>query len=448
VVCLRLSLSFVTRSGLISSAVALAVGCNGSSSTNTGVGDLVFVINGPAAAVNVAGPNAYSQNLSASGTLATIATGQYVITANPAPVPDPIVSQVDTGVVLFDVTGDSGSSITMTLNNNTIDTIVVNYGPRPGSGYLYTSSQTTTVLNRINGYYSQQLQDLGSAGSPASAISVDGRPGQGAPGPLAVDLSGDLWVGTQTGQISEYPYSQLLTGTTTGPTGTTNTVPAAVLAMAFDPAGNLWVAIPGEVLEFTAGNLGGTPKPYPVPQLTSAPAGLAFDNLGNLWVAESGTGTLTQLGSAYLAGTGGSPIVASTGQPVSAPLFDSQGRLWVVATNNVVLGYSALQSENFTSTTTPATSFAINTSGTATAAAFDNGLDLWVAEGSNVVEISSTVLTTGGTQTPIATLTAASGLSNTTGLTFLPKGQFLPLAGSHVAPVLTSKGHRLGRAGL
>lgn len=444
-VCLRLSLSFAVRLGLVSAAVALAVGCNGSSSTTTGVGDLVFVINGPAAAVNVAGPNAYTQNLSASGTLATIATGQYVITANPAPVPDPVVSQVDTGVVLFDVTGDSGKSITITLNNNTIDTIVVNYGPRPGSGYLYTTSQTTTTLNRINGYYSQQLQDLGSAGSPLSTISVDGRPGQGPPGPIAIDASGDVWVGTTTGQLSEYPYSQFLNGTTTGPTGTTMTLTSAPLAFAFDPAGNLWIAIAGQLLKAPANALGSPSALFNVPQLSGAPAGMAFDNLGNLWIAESGTGTLIQFGSAVLASTGGTAdtaIVASTGQPVSAPLFDSQGRLWVVATNNVVLGYSALQSENFTSTTTPATSFTINTSGTATAAAFDNSLDMWVAEGSDVVEISANALINGGTQTPIATLTPTSGLSNTTGLALSPKGQFLPLAGSRVAPILTSKGRR------
>ena len=58
---------------------------------------------------------------------------------------------------------------------------------------------------------------------------------------------------------------------------------------------------------------------------------------------------------------------------------------------------------------------------------------------------SCNVLQTGGTQTPIATLNQVSGLGNTTGLAFNPKGQFLPLAGSRVAPVLTSKGRRLGR---
>lgn len=429
--------------------MALAVGCNGTSSTNTGVGDLVFVFNPTgAAAVNVAGPNAYTQNLSASGVLATIATGQYVITANPAPVPDPIVSQVDTGQLVATSTGQSGQSITITLNNNTIDTIVVNYFRRPGSGYLYTTSLNTTTLNRINGFSSSQLQNLGGGGpDSASAVSVDGRPGQGPPGPLAVDLSGNLWVGTTTGQISQYPYGQFLHGTTTGPTGITNSVPTAVLAMAFDPAGNLWVVVQGQVIKYKAAALSGAPADtFNVNQLTGAPAGAAFDNLGNLFISESGTGTLIQLGSARLARSGGSAdtnIVASTGQPVTSPLFDSQGRLWVVAENNVVLGYSALSAENFTSTTTPATSFTINTSGTATAAAFDNSLDMWVAEGSDVIEISPLALQTGGTQTPIATLHQQPGLGNTTGLAFLPKGQFLPLAGSRVAPVLTSKGRRL-----
>ena len=142
-------------SAVIAGLVVAAAACNSSSSTNTGAGDIVLVISVPTggnAAVAVQGPNSFAQTLTATGTLATIATGQYVITAGPARVGDPIVSQIDTGVVILP-SGDSGVSQTLTLNNNTIDTIIVNYGPRPGSGFLWLTSTGNNATNRINGFY-------------------------------------------------------------------------------------------------------------------------------------------------------------------------------------------------------------------------------------------------------------------------------------------------------
>jgi sugar lactone lactonase YvrE len=441
VVCLR-PLRVAFMSGLIATGLLFAAACNSSSSTSTGVGDIIVVVNVPTGGsgdVNVAGPSGYSQNLTATGTLATIATGQYVITAKPARVGDPIVSQVDTGVAFYDVTGDSGTTLTVTLNNNAIDTIVVNYAPRPASGFLFTTSQTSNALNRINGYYSVQLQDLPSAGSPSATVSVDGRPGQGVPGPIAIDPTGNVWVATQSNQISEYLYGQFTLGTTTGPTGTQFTVIAAPTSIAFDAAGDLYVAVPGEIVEYPSAGLSGgmSGDTLIIPQLTAGPAGIAFDNTGNLWVAASASGALIELTTQRLAGSGGtadSNIVALTGTSVVAPAFDPSGRLWVVTTSNTILGYSASQTETFTSATTPSLTVTVNSTGTPSAAAFDNSQDIWIAEGSSVAELTFAELTAGGSQTPTATLTPCCSLANTTGLAFNPKGQFLPLAGAHTTP--------------
>jgi sugar lactone lactonase YvrE len=459
VLCLRPFRSTL-MAGLLSTGLLAAAACNSSSSTNTGIGDLVIVINVPTGGsgdVNVAGPSAYTQDLTATGTLASIATGQYVITAKPARVGDPIVSQTDTGVAFYDVNGTSGTTLTITLNNNTIDTIVVNYAPRPGSGFLWTTSQTSTTLNRINGYYSLQLQDLASAGSPAATVSVDGRPTQGPPGPIAIDPTGNVWVATTTGQISEYLYGQLLLGTTTGPGGSKfllpGTPPATPLAMAFDPAGDLWIAVTGEVVEYPAAGLptGTSINTVSVPELAAGPAGMAFDNLGNLWIASSASGAIIQLTSARLIpGSGDTTnIVATTGSPVVAPVLDPSGRLWVVTTANTILGYSAQQTTSFSSTTTPSQTVTINASGAPSAAAFDNSQDLWIAEGTGVTELTFNQLTTAGPETPVATLTPCCGLANTTGLAFNPKGQFLPLAGQRTPAVVqsTKKSSALRRPG-
>jgi hypothetical protein len=449
VLCLR-----PFRLAILAGLVITAAACNSSSSTSTGIGDLVIIINVPTggnAAVAVAGPNAYAQTLTATGTLAAIATGTYVITAGPARVSDPIVSQVDTGVLITS-SGQSGTSATITLNNNSIDTITVNYGPRPGSGFLWITSTGNNGLNRINGFFSQQLQNFKPTDLPT--VSVDGRPGQGAPGPIAVDLSGNLWVATATGVIGQYQYGQLLKGTTAGPSGKQLTVaPNVPLAMAFDPAGNLWVAYgfadSGEVVEYPASSLASGSATaltsITVPSLLAGPAGMAFDNTGNLWVASSASGTLIELTSALLSKTGGSQIAAPFPGAV-APAFDPSGRLWVVTTANTILGFAAEQTSFFTPTTTPSEVVTVTTTGTPTAAAFDNSQDIWITEGASntLIELTSTQIQNGGTQAPAGTFTPPVP-TDLMGLAFNPKGQFLPLAGQHAPPapsIITSHGVR------
>jgi hypothetical protein len=90
----------------------------------------------------------------------------------------------------------------------------------------------------------------------------------------------------------------------------------------------------------------------------------------------------------------------------------------------------------------------IATSGNPTAAAFDNSQDLWVAEGAGntVVEVTFNQLTSGGSQAPVATIRPP--VPNITGMAFNPKGQFLPLAGSHTVPALSSGTiHHVGSPG-
>ncbi|HWZ60392.1 MAG TPA: hypothetical protein VNW46_15540 [Gemmatimonadaceae bacterium] len=417
--------------------------------------ELVVEINVPTAGnadVNIAGPNAFNTDMAASGTLLALATGTYVITVHPARVGDPIVSQVDTG--LASATGaTTGKTLSITLNNNTIDTVVVNYAPRPGSGFLWTASAASNAVNRINGYVSQQLQNLPSLGSPTPTVSVDGLPGQGTPGPLAFDQSGNLWVGTASNTINEYQYGQFTLGTTTGPSGTSFSVPDTPTAMAFDAAGNLWVAFSntGFVRQYLGSTLGGTPTKKAEIQLsalTAGPAGLAFDNFGNLWVTASTSGSIVELPALALSGdTASHAVVLHNAQTagVVAPAFDPLGRLWVVTTSNTILGFSADQTTNFSSTTTPSTTVTISTTGSPRAAAFDNNQDLWIAEGTanTVVELTSAQVLAGGTQTPLTALSSISAFSNTVGMAFNAKGQFVPLAGQRAPSIITSKGRRV-----
>jgi sugar lactone lactonase YvrE len=444
-----------TVTSAVVAGLVVAAACNSSSSTNTGAGDLVIVISVPTggnAAVAIQGPNSFAQTLTATGTLATIATGQYVITAGPARVGDPIVSQIDTGVVILP-SGDSGVSQLLTLNNNTIDTIIVNYGPRPGSGFLWLTSTGNTGFNRINAFYSLQLQNFKPTDS--SKVSIDGRPGQGAPGPIAVDPSGNLWVATASGVIGQYLYGQLLNGTVSGPAGTQIAVGAVPTALAFDPAGNLWVTVPGQLLKYAAGALGNVPQAtFNIAQLDAGPTGMAFDNLGSLWLTAANAGAVIQLTSSRLAGTGGpadTNVVNLLTPGVVAPVLDPSGRLWVVTTTNTIVAFSAEQTSTFTSVTSPSQTVTVSTAGNATAAAFDNSGNLWIAEGASntVVEVANAQISAGGTQVPFATLNPPT-VVNIAGLAFAPKAQFSPLAGQHAPPaptIVTKQAHRAVHSG-
>jgi sugar lactone lactonase YvrE len=368
--------------------------------------------------------------------------------------------------VVVNPAGGVVTTLPITVNNGSIDTVTVNFARRPGSGLLWTASAVSNSFNRINGFLSNVMLAGGLAGSK---VSVDARPGQGTPTAIAVDPKGNLWVATESKVIAQYLYGELETSPN-GPGGVSIQVTQTPEAIAFDPAGDLWVALPGDtasgaVVEFAAAN--GVPgtipsTSIPIPELTPAgPAGLAFDNLGNLWVAAANTNALVEIPAARLSSpTGGAIITNGTVTQPVAPVFDPSGRLWVVTTQNTIAAFSADQTVSFFSNTTASQVVTVNTPGSPRAAAFDNSQSLWIAEGTGntVVQLTFAQLSTAGTQTPTTTFTPDT-VTNTVSLAFNPKGQFVPLAGQHAptppgapaasaAPaVAAGQGRRIGHAG-
>ena len=231
--------------------------------------------------------------------------------------------------------------------------------------------------------------------APKSTISV----GLDVPNSLAFDSSGDLWVanfGDRT--VVEYPRQQLSGGPvvpaltiSSGPSGSLNS-PAG---MAFDASGDLWVAndLSNTLVEYSKTSLTYGPV---VPDVTitsdgskslSGPYALAFDSAGDLWVANYDSSTLVDYPKNRLASGAQVPAVtisSDSSGSLNSPAglaFDASGDLWVAANlSNKVLEYT--RGELSSGHPRPAVTISADTRGSLNSPeglTLDPGGDLWVA---------------------------------------------------------------------
>lgn len=193
---------------------------------------------------------------------------------------------------------------------------------------------TNRMIPNLVSYSPAQLA-VGGALTPDTTITSTSF---SSPTSIAFDASANLWiVENQNQQILAYKAATLATAL--GHVGQVN--PDIIIssssfgdprAIAFDGAGNLWLAdATGKLLEFVAADLAmsGTPTPKVTITATAVvtqdgialsldfPEGLAFDPAGNLWVANldsDNAGSLAEFTPAQL---------ASSGNPSPAVFLDS-----------------------------------------------------------------------------------------------------------------------------
>lgn len=153
---------------------------------------------------------------------------------------------------------------------------------------------------------------LAAGGRPVPAVVVSGV---GNPTSVAFDAAGALWVSDNLRHTIARYDARLLAKSGSPP-------PAVVLTptghcfvnpsgLAFDAVGRLWVASLGcrEIVAFVPSQLRTTGSPAPTVVLASSgfslvsPVGLAFDSAGDLWVAGAG-GLLTEFSRESLAASG------------------------------------------------------------------------------------------------------------------------------------------------
>jgi secreted PhoX family phosphatase len=218
--------------------------------------------------------------------------------------------------------------------------------------------------------------------------------------------------------------------------------------VAFDHHGNMWVVNDNSntVVEYTTSQITANGSPMPTVTL-SLPSGaasyaLAFDAKGNLWVANNGANNVVEFTASQLTASG-SPTAAITlsqtpqqGGGLQEPIavaFDATGNLWVADNaSSEIIEYTTSQLTTSGSPTPAATL-------TGAAIAFPNGIafdasgNLWIANSAyseqaygqgRIVEYAANTLASGGSPTPAAVINTPTGTygSVPTGVAFDNEG--------------------------
>ena len=329
--------------------------------------------------------------------------------------------------------------------------------------------------------------------------------GLNTPNAVTFDSGRNLWVvDSSNNRVVEYsaPFStgeaaSLVIGqsdfTSSAYSTTTPTSLNSPNGIAFDPAGNLWVAdlLNGRVLEYKAPFSTGEPASLVIgePNFTAtndevsrtglnAPNSLAFDSVGNLWVVDGhrvleyaspfSTGEPASLVIGQNTFTNSSTATTPTGLDLPSGLaFDSGHNLWVSDTgNNRVLEYKTpfstgqaaglvMGQSNFTgngsSPLFSPTSTGLNQPKGLT---FDSGGSLWVADsaqgrvmryGGAAAAVSTTAATTAKTSaSPTSTQSSSSSATGGGGIPEFPA----QLGFSLIVTVVVTASYVVARRGL
>ncbi len=228
------------------------------------------------------------------------------------------------------------------------------------------------------------------------------------------------------------------------------TTPSAGLTMlagvAFDAAGNLWVASDDDslLLAFDPDALAssGTKLARTVIRPTrgslSGPIGVAFDSLQRLWVVNHQSATLVRYDPAQLAAGGAQTpavVLSLPGSPV-AIAFDAAGSLWVSDNQfHVIYRYTAAQ---LAVSGSPPPAFVLTAADSLvnpTGIAFDAAGNLWVANNgrSNLLAFTPAQLAgTGPLEPNVVIHSNAGSLSIPLGLAFEQDGSLWVVGGTGV----------------
>jgi streptogramin lyase len=261
-------------------------------------------------------------------------------------------------------------------------------------------------------------------------------------------LSGSLWTASASpSALLRLAPSQLASAGALAP-ATTITTPSAELStlvgIAFDGAGNLWVASQDDsrLIGFapagltSSGSAAAMTVIAPNAGSLSGPTSLAFDPEHRLWVANRANGTLVRFDPAQLVASGAplpAVIVSGVGLPTSIA-FDAAGGLWVSnSRDNTLARYSPAQ---LAASGSPAPAVLLSAAGTSlvkpSGLAFDASGNLWVANtnGASLAAFSPDQLAPGGSPEPRVVLSSNDGsLSLPVGLAFDGDGNLWVVGG-------------------
>ena len=153
-------------------------------------------------------------------------------------------------------------------------------------------------------------------------------------------------------------------------------------------------------------------------------SGVAFDNAGNLWVASDDDSLLLGFEPGPLASSGfkaASTVITPTHGSLSGPIglaFDSHQRLWVV--NHLSGTLVRFDPPQLAAGGAQAPAVTLSVPGTPVAIAFDAAGSLWVSDNQFhvIYRFTAAQLAVSGSPPPASVLTAADSLVNPTGIAF------------------------------
>jgi len=197
----------------------------------------------------------------------------------------------------------------------------------------------------ITEYVGEVVTELNPNGAPLSGFGAGVQDGGGYqvgggdnPGGIAIDASGQAWVGVNNYEYTVnqgeylfdvvYVLNQSGVPTLASPLGAGEyTNNGGFSGIAIDPSGNAWVANdntnPGSLTEYTSAG-GGVISD----QVGVGPSGVAIDQAGYFWVANSTGNSVSQVGPNSSVNTTSS----SSGNGLSSPYgiaVDPSGNVWV-----------------------------------------------------------------------------------------------------------------------
>ncbi len=214
------------------------------------------------------------------------------------------------------------------------------------------------------------------------------------PNEIAIDRSGNLWVlDAGNFRVLEFnaPFSNgmsasLVIGQANFEAGSSSATQSGLTAffgdLAVDPSGNVWVGDTSRVLEFRAPFSNGMSASLVIGQRDfgtsdssigkaglNNPLGLVFDSAGNLWVGDQTDNRVLEFEPPFSNGMGASLVIGHQDfatrtsaitqngfSHVHFPRFDSSGNLWVSeGTANRILEFTSSSASSVTSTPSPST---------------------------------------------------------------------------------------------
>ncbi|HEY3668582.1 MAG TPA: hypothetical protein VGL19_21430 [Polyangiaceae bacterium] len=419
--------------------VAGAAGAAGKSACpTTGVGALVLDATGLPTGVDPSFElRAADGSLVAASELDALPAGPYTLTAERVYDADPIVRtafepEVVSATICQPATSlHQGASYQKIASSNQLWTL---NGPGAASALLGFASDT-----------------LAATGAPAASSAVDAPVGNS----LAFDFDGNLWTGGATvgdPDLQRFPASTLSSGTAAPDLALTvaaiGCVPA-IKGIAVDATGDLWLSTCKDVLRIASSEL--TPRPEITtfgvdPKVTlsglTSNEDVAFDKAGNLWVANEGK--VSRFDKARLAhdDADAPDLTLSvttddvTPQDLAANFlaFDKTGNLWALdfAGNAVFEITKADLAGTGTRVAVSPKHVVVDVEAVLARPAFDDGGALWLplAKGKlgKLTPALLAVNSDAGSPTAPAIAITSADVAYASGLAFFPAAPGLPLA--------------------